>query len=371
MIQMARPDKRWLFRWLGFVGFAILLISLFSFSLNGRKKSASLPLAPSRDASPTSSPADGLAAPSSSLEIPKDESAHEALPTAAPSIQPLHPAASLGPQLHVVIAHHSEEPQYIKAWTNNLRTMPYMQELGIKVIIYTKQEESDTTALKEMSGAEEVIRLPNVGREGGTYLHHILRVYNDPPKYILFAQAVLKKAQQETGDHIGELKDWLDDRLRNKFSPEIGFMSLDRKHDICYCGHCTDMGRDDFYPIWPQIYAMLENQVCQELDGHLLSFNGHFIVSRKRLLARPQWIYKYLQDLVDAPQDHWIHSEPEPKWFNKKKGKSMPSNPKFGHTLERLWHVIFSCSDPGDTMHCDMAGMKAEGPGGCSCRDSP
>ncbi|KAF6229826.1 hypothetical protein HO173_011256 [Letharia columbiana] len=271
------------------------------------------------------------------------------------------------PQLDVVIAHHSEEPYYIKVWTDSLRSIPYMQELGMRIIIYTKGS-MELAAIKEASGADEVIQLPNVGREGGTYLHHLLSVYDDPPQFTLFAQAKLKKAQEEGS---GQMTQWLQDRLRADFGNETGFMSMDRKHDICYCGHCTDMGRDDFYPLWPQIYSILQGDVCQRLQGHVLSFNGHFIVSRKRVLARPREIYQYLQALVDASADHWIHSEPEPTWFEKDRGKSIPSNPKFGHTLERLWHTIFRCDDPAMVVDCDVKGMEAEGPGGCSCRDAP
>ncbi|CAD6588614.1 MAG: hypothetical protein ASARMPRED_003617 [Alectoria sarmentosa] len=271
------------------------------------------------------------------------------------------------PQFDVVIAHHSEEPYYIKVWTDSLRSIPYMQELGMRIIIYTKGS-MEPAGIKEASGADEVLQLPNVGREGGTYLHHLLSVYADPPRFTLFAQAKLRKAQEEGS---GKMTQWLQDRLWTRFDNETGFMSMDRKHDICYCGHCTDMGRDDFYPLWPQIYSILQGKVCQRLEGHVLSFNGHFIVSRKRILARSREIYQYLQALVEAPEDHWIHSEPEPEWFDKDKGKSTPSNPKFGHTLERLWHTIFTCDDPAEVVDCDATGMKAEGPGGCSCRDSP
>ncbi len=289
------------------------------------------------------------------------------LPTQAPAVVAgLKTPGTPRPQFDVVIAHHSEEPYYIKVWTDSLRSIPYMQELGIRIIIYTKGS-MDTTAIKEASGADEVIQLPNVGREGGTYLHHLLSVYDDPPRFTLLAQAKLRKAQEEGS---GKMTQWLQDRLRTKFGNETGFMSMDRKHDICYCGHCTDMGRNDFYPLWPQIYSMLQGKVCQRLEGHVLSFNGHFIVSRNRILARPREIYRYLQTLVDAPADHWIHSEPEPGWFEKDKGKSMPSNPKFGHTLERLWHTVFDCDDPEQVVDCDMKGMRAEGPGGCSCRDA-
>lgn len=365
MITRSWADKRARLKWLSIGVFAILLLSLLSHTSRHHGRGNAEPPSPESFAdsklSNSTDTSKDLSITSPEVEPPVIALTDETLPS----------TGSGAPQIHIVIAQYSEDPYYIKTWTDNLRTMPYMQKLGIKVILYTKQSSTDLTALKQISGAEEVLRLPNVGREGGTYLHHILSVYDNPPQYILFAQAYLKKAQQETGEHMGQLKGWLDDRLRNKFNESIGFMSLDRKHNICYCGHCTDMGRTSFYPLWPQIYAMLENEVCQELDGNLLSFNGHFIVSRKRLLARPQRIYKYLQELVDAPQDHWIHSEPEPKWFEKEKGKSVPSNPKFGHTLERLWHQIFSCSNPADTVHCDAVGMKAEGPGGCSCKDLP
>ena len=300
----------------------------------------------------------GTSAPASDGATPVQSSA------AAPNSQiPVAPRS----QLDVVIAHHSEEPYYIKVWTDSLRSIPFVQELGMRIIIYTKGS-MDTTAIKEASGADEVVQLPNVGREGGTYLHHLLGVYDEPPQFTLLAQAKLRKAQEEGS---GEMSQWLQDRLRTRFGNETGFMSMDRKHDICYCGHCTDMGRDDFYPLWPQIYSMLQGKVCQRLEGHVLSFNGHFIVSRNRILARPRGIYQYLQALVDASADHWIHSEPEPQWFEQDKGKSVPSNPKFGHTLERLWHTIFDCDDPEKVVDCDMKGMRTEGPGGCSCRDAP
>lgn len=315
-------------------------------------------IAPSSEGLPTTN------APKDTLAIGPDGAVHIQAPAAVPNTRT---SVTPKPQLDVVIAHHSEEPYYIRVWTNSLRAVPYMQELGMRIIIYTKGS-MELAAIKEASGADEVIRLPNVGREGGTYLHHLLSIYDDPARFILFAQAKLKKGQEEGS---GEMTQWLQDRLRTKFDNETGFMSMDRKHDICYCGHCTDMGRDEFYPMWPQIYSMLQGKVCQRLEGHVLSFNGHFIVSRKRVLARSRGTYEYLQSLVDAPEDHRIHSEPEPRWFDKEKGKSIPSNPKFGHTLERLWHTIFTCDDPAKVVDCDMKGMKPEGPGGCSCKDAP
>lgn len=310
---------------------------------------------------------EGLHTPNGLKDTPAPSSDGSTLVQAPPAVPESQTPVTAKPQFDVVIAHHSEEPHYIRVWTDSLRSIPFVQELGMRIIIYTKGS-MEPLAIKEASGADEVIQLPNVGREGGTYLHHLLSVYDDPPQFTLLAQAKLRKAQEEGS---GKMTQWLQDRLRTTFGNETGFMSMDRKHDICYCGHCTDMGRDDFYPLWPQIYSLLQGKVCQRLEGHVLSFNGHFIVSRNRILARPRGIYEHLQSLVDAPADHWIHSEPEPKWFEKDKGKSIPSNPKFGHTLERLWHTIFGCDDPEKVVDCDMKGMRTEGPGGCSCTDTP
>ena len=130
------------------------------------------------------------------------------------------------PQFDVVVAHHSEEPYYIKVWTDTLRSIPFVQELGMRMVIYAKGS-TDIAAIKEASGADEVVQLPNVGREGGTYLHHLLNVYDDPPQFTLFAQAKLRKAQEEGS---GEMSRWLQDRLRTRFGNETGFMSMDRRH---------------------------------------------------------------------------------------------------------------------------------------------
>ena len=108
-----------------------------------------------------------------------------------------------------------------------------------------------------MSTADLVVALPNIGREGGTYLYHILNHWDELPAYTLFTQAQLKKAQQlGAGPQAGTLQDWLVTRLRAQFAGtpvdgrRTGFMSLDRKHDIGYCGHFTDLGnRDEFYPL--------------------------------------------------------------------------------------------------------------------------
>lgn len=293
-------------------------------------------------------------------------------PPPQPLAVPPTPISAADAKLHVVIAHYEEEPYWIRTWLDDLRSLPVVQSLGLHITIYSKGNTRNPLDIQATTAADAVIPLPNVGREGSTYLHHILTHWDNLAPFTLFTQSYLKKSQQTSGPATGHLMDWLSTRLATTLSNTTGFMSLDRKHDICYCGHCTDMGRDDFYPLWPQLYTYITGSLCQRQQGHILSFNGHFIVSRARVHARPREVYAFLRDLVDAPADYWIHSEPEPAWFEKaKKYKSKPSDPKFGHTLERLWHTLFACDRPEVVRDCDVVGMKAEGQGGCSCLDEP
>lgn len=305
------------------------------------------------------------------VPVPYDKAAplDDSLAADVPDI----PSTSNGAGIHIVISHYTEEPFYIARWLNSLRSIPSIATLGTNTIIYTKGTVTDVAGLKDVATADAVVQVPNIGREGSTYLHHILANWDDLPPYTLFTQAIIKKAQKEgaaDADDSGTLLSWLTSRLAEQFDNNTGFMSLDRKHDICHCGHCTDIhNHDEFYPLWPQLFAMMEGRVCAAGEPSVLSFNGHFIVSRKRIRERPREWYEYLRDLVDAPEGHWLHEESFPKWFDREKGKSSPQDPKFGHTLERLWHVVFKCANTADVRDCEVKEGEEEGQGGCSCND--
>ena len=114
---------------------------------------------------------------------------------------------------------------------------------------------------------------------------------------------------------------------------------------------------------------MTEGRICHLGEPSLLSFNGDNIVSRERILARPRGLYEYMKSLIDAPDGHWLHREKEPKWFDRRIGKSTTQNPKFGHTLERLWHVLYDCADVTKVVDCEVTMEDPENNGGCSCLD--
>ncbi len=55
---------------------------------------------------------------------------------------------------------------------------------------------------------------------------------------------------------------------------------------------------------------------------------------------------------MDAPEGHWIHREKEPAGLKKALGESMPDNPLFGHTVERIWPTLFDCSNEPEMPGC-------------------
>lgn len=81
------------------------------------------------------------------------------------------------PTFDVVFTHFNEPIDDFVGVIKHVKGVSVLQEVTVRIIIYVK---GDTTNLQEMmdaTGADEVVRRPNVGREGAAYLSHILRHY--------------------------------------------------------------------------------------------------------------------------------------------------------------------------------------------------
>lgn len=89
--------------------------------------------------------------------------------------------------LEIVLSMYSEPIDDAKDLISSFRSAP---ETGkASVTIYTKYEKADTERLKTSTGADNVIKLKNVGREGETYLHHITSRWGSLAKHTLYLQA--------------------------------------------------------------------------------------------------------------------------------------------------------------------------------------
>ncbi|KAK1922861.1 hypothetical protein DB88DRAFT_492975 [Papiliotrema laurentii] len=208
-----------------------------------------------------------------------------------------------------------------------------------RVIIYHKGDGPEDELLKL---ADEVVRLKNVGREGATYLNHIVRHYpsgeTDFATHTFFLQP-----------HVAW--DWCFKPRLPTLTPETGFMSL---------GPYLNMtrGKDAIGVELPRIndiYTMFRQDFSPPTPV-LATWAGQFVVSRRRILSNSFESYRNLLGYFEAPRDHWIWRE---GWGNNK-----PSDPTLGHALERSWPTIFDCTDPTMSQTCG----EGSGPT-CQCRD--
>ena len=68
-----------------------------------------------------------------------------------------------------------------RAHLDSIRARQFVKERDSRVMVYNKGDraEKELREALALSGRDEVIALPNLGREGATYLQHILLHYND------------------------------------------------------------------------------------------------------------------------------------------------------------------------------------------------
>jgi hypothetical protein len=70
---------------------------------------------------------------------------------------------------------------------NDLKSIPTLADAH--VTIYTKDSEANNTHVKQKTATDYVISLPNVGREGETFLNHILDKWDSLARQTVFLQA--------------------------------------------------------------------------------------------------------------------------------------------------------------------------------------
>ncbi|KAK4703562.1 hypothetical protein P7C70_g2651, partial [Phenoliferia sp. Uapishka_3] len=82
------------------------------------------------------------------------------------------------PTLDVIFSHHSEPVDLFQEFVDGLRDRSIIPRHRTRMIVYSKANDSVVEGLKAVKGIDEIVQLPNIGREGETYLTHILSRYN-------------------------------------------------------------------------------------------------------------------------------------------------------------------------------------------------
>jgi hypothetical protein len=242
-------------------------------------------------------------------------------PAAAPAVldrgyQPSIPA-------EVVISMYNEPVSSVTLLISSLQGISSLADARMHV--YTKDPVANTTALLEATGAHRVTTLPNIGRESETYLHHILSQWDSLAKHTLFVQAEVHNKAELL---------W---RLRTEYDPlQTGMLDLGFRGHSYTCKGTDQWGWSDDSGIISRVYDSIYHAECSPF---LLSYKGQFVVSASRIRGNSKEIYSYLRQALVDPES-WAHQEP----YLQGRSDAM-SAPVFGYSVERLWNVLFQCSD--------------------------
>ncbi|KAF2681926.1 hypothetical protein K458DRAFT_479138 [Lentithecium fluviatile CBS 122367] len=254
----------------------------------------------------------------------------------------------------VVINMYQEPVHKVVLLVSRLKALPNLGE-DLRIHIYVKDNETDIDRARVDIGADEITQLQNVGREGQTFLYHILNHWDTLAKHTIFLQADVHNPRE------------FYPRIRDYFDPaRTGMLSLGWSGQVCNCNECGDrFGFWDTTHLFPQVYNRVYNSTkCGEV---LLSYKGQFIASAKRIQGVDISVYRDLHDAF-VNETSWAHDEA----YLQGRPDSM-SAPLFGYTMERMWDLLFQCNSIDVAWKCPtlLSGGRIGGDiGDCQCFDS-
>jgi len=129
------------------------------------------------------------------------------------------------PTLDIAVSVYKEKVTATAEGLQYLRDLPCSQGIDIRTIIYTKGGDANLPSVYYATNASKIIQLPNAGGEGGTYLSHILLVWNDLARHTIFSHRPAPHRTSNGRQHI--------------FNTHTSVLPLDAVA-ICECRSCTD-----------------------------------------------------------------------------------------------------------------------------------
>ena len=158
--------------------------------------------------------------------------------------------------------------------------------------------------------------LPNVGREGHTYLYHIITNYNRLADVTVFLQGAISNhatlVYMDISRYVDEAKEkGLAFKTYGHFSQWNRLRHIS-KWKVEYEKGLMRKAEKSVGEFWKAIFG------TEHPSSVKVAYAACFGVTRKRILAHPKTFYK---DLISYVDDH--------------------ANPEEGHYLERLWPAIF------------------------------
>jgi hypothetical protein len=111
-----------------------------------------------------------------------------------------HPSSSLDHDykpsipLEIVISMYKEPVKAVASFISSLEDTPRLS--GANVTIYIKDADANADDIRQRTGANRVVKLPNIGKEGETYLNHITSHWDSLAKHTLFLQADVHNSRE-------------------------------------------------------------------------------------------------------------------------------------------------------------------------------
>jgi hypothetical protein len=201
---------------------------------------------------------------------------------------------------HVVVAHYNEDLE----WLHEIHSHCPQAH----IFVYTKADPQNIPDASTLPPMAQLIRLPNVGRESHTYIHHVLEHYETLPDFTFFTQA-------DPFFHKRTISQLAQSYLMSKAQ----FFPPHPPNHLPGNWKCKLEGlRDSGGTIgdWWKFVFGTSYPVRRSIKT---AWNGIFTVHKNRILSRPPAFYERLLQTIS----HHV-------------------NPEEGHYFERTWGDIFT-----------------------------
>ena len=223
----------------------------------------------------------------------------------------------------------------VSRFNENLDWLLILNNLDIDILIYNKGEENIDYIKHNIRC--EIRNIPNIGREGSTYIDHIINNYKKLYNYTIFVQGF-------PFDHCPNIYSKMIEIVNNL--ENINFTFLNNKLLECdFLGRSTQLcetGGYDYLPMVDVYNNLFSNKIIiktkknnpfelEDLKGPIFEFGAgaQFIVSKKQIKKKPISFYKRIHNIFEKPINE----------FNGIKYTAI--NPLEGYIIERLWKYIF------------------------------
>ncbi|GAB7340689.1 hypothetical protein MBLNU457_7078t1 [Dothideomycetes sp. NU457] len=268
--------------------------------------------------------------------------------------------------LDIVISMYKEPMSDLTKTIDLITGIQAVASRNPRIYIYVKDQDADLDLTRTTLSFQNpiVTLLPNIGREGETYLNHILTQWDNLANHTMFIQAETHTPREMLP------------RIRDYYHASTGMLSLSFIGNTCDCNSnlCTDRYWSDNSGLIQQTYLKANRLTeCPSPNTKiLLSYKGQFIASAARIRGVDRKVYADLQQLF-TDENSYVHSKEYLSMDSDLTGtKDRMSQPVFGFSMERLWSSLMQCDDVELARRCPslLSGWRTGGSrSDCQCLD--